>query len=267
MIPGGKQLNIARSQSIIRETAGSATGDRPDVNMAIVIPALNEERTIYTVVQEFLGAASACGMHAHVIVIDDHSTDSTAEMASLAGATVIEPSCGSGLASAFRAGLAEVLRLGISLVVHADADGQYAPEDLASLLRAKASGADLVVGNRLASRPDGMTRVRYWGNTILSRFISLLAGVRIPDSQSGFRIFDLRVAEEVVIAGNFTYTQEQLVKAARCGYVIKSIPVTFRPREHGVSRLVTSTSMYVVRLVPVLFSMLTNRISGGSNSG
>ncbi|MFG3589434.1 glycosyltransferase family 2 protein [Streptomyces sp. NPDC047990] len=248
-----------KTESGAREVADSLRKECSNPDVAIVIPALNEENTIYSVVQGFREAAAACGMCAQVIVIDDHSIDGTAEMAELAGAAVIEPASSAGLASAFRAGLSEVNRLGIPLIVHADADGQYAPEDLAALLRAKASGADLVVGNRLTSRPKGMTRERYWGNVLLSRLISLIAGVSIPDSQSGYRIFDLRLAGEVVIAGDFTYTQEQLVKAARSGYSIAFVPVTFRPREHGTSRLVKSTFSYIARLIPVLFSLLAGR--------
>lgn len=223
--------------------------------LAIVIPARDEEMTVHTVVTEFRAVARSMGIDALVIVVDDHSADRTASRARRSGALVVEPQCGRGLANAFRTGVAVAVQAGARWIVHADADGQYCAGDLVGLMREARHGADLVIGDRLHRRPLGMSKFRYSGNRWLSRLASGLAGIHVRDSQSGFRLFSAELAQTVRITGDFTYTQEQLIRAARGGYQVHSVPIGFRRRAHGSSRLVRSPLVYGLRILPILIAL------------
>jgi glycosyltransferase involved in cell wall biosynthesis len=211
--------------------------------------------TVHTVVAEFRTLALSMGIDVLVIVVDDHSTDRTADRARRSGALVVAPQCGRGLAEAFRTGVSVAVRAGARWIVHADADGQYYAEDLVCLMQEAQHGADLVVGDRLHKRPLGMSAFRYRGNRWLSRLASGLAGVHVHDSQSGYRLFSAKLAQAIPITGRFTYTQEQLIRAARGGYQISSVPIGFRERAHGGSRLVRSPLAYGLRVMPTMIAM------------
>ncbi|MEU6218813.1 glycosyltransferase family 2 protein [Streptomyces sp. NPDC047022] len=219
------------------------------------MPAKDEQETVAAVILDFLLQGAGMGRDLSVLVIDDNSRDRTAEQALAAGARVVRNK-GSGLASAFRTGVQEALGLGAEIIVQVDADGQYRAADLGTLVTSCETGADLAIGDRTWRRPQGMSAQRYALNRIASLALSLALRTNLADTQSGFRAFTVEVAAHCRITGNYTYTHEQVIRAVRQGFTISFVPVGFRARSAGRSRLMTSAWNYIACTVPDICRVL-----------
>jgi len=149
---------------------------------AAVIPCFNEAGHI---------AAVVAGVQRHlpnVVVVDDGSTDDTADQAKAAGADVVRFSKNSGKGSALRAGWQRAAEHGFHWVLMLDGDGQHAPDDIPNFfVCAEKSDATLVIGNRMKNC-RAMPWLRRQANRWMSRRLSRLTGERLPDSQCGFRL-------------------------------------------------------------------------------
>jgi glycosyltransferase involved in cell wall biosynthesis len=194
--------------------------------VAGLIPAWNEADRVGPVV---------AGARAHlptVYVVDDGSGDGTAAAAEAAGATVLRHPANRGKGAALVTGFERARAEGFDVVVTLDADGQHLPAEIPRLLAA-AERADLVVGNRLAGRA-GMPLVRWHTNRLMSRIVSRLAGVRIPDSQCGFRCLRLAAWGALrVESRNFDFESEILVRAGRAGLRVVAVPVSTVYNDHA----------------------------------
>jgi glycosyltransferase involved in cell wall biosynthesis len=188
--------------------------------IAIVIPAYNAGRYLGDVLDRVLAQAP----REHIVVVDDGSTDDTAAVAEARGVRVIRQTPNQGKAAALRTGF-QATRAYDS-VATLDADGQHDPADLPRLL-ATAKSHELVVGARTLGK--GMPGLRAFGNRVSSWYIGVLAGQRIPDSQSGYRLHARSLIDSVVPtiegAGGFLFETELLVRAGRQGYRIGSVPI------------------------------------------
>lgn len=188
---------------------------------AALIPAFNEEGTIASVVR---------GVRPHVervIVVDDGSNDRTAAHAEAAGADVLAHGVNRGKGLAVRTGLAEVLRHDFTHVLMLDGDLQHLPAEAPRLLAAaSATGADLVVGERQFKR-DQMPASRYHANRLGSRALSSFMGVRVGDSQCGYRVFRTDIVRRMRLrAIGYDIETEMLVKLGRLGGRIEHVPVS-----------------------------------------
>lgn len=205
---------------------------------ALVMPALDEERTVGPVVREcralFPGSA--------VIVVSDGSADETAARARAAGATVVDLPCRLGVGPAVQTGLRKALELGFSAVVRLDSDGQHLPSQIGTLLRRmEETGADFVSGSRFlpgSSFETGSTPARRFGNRALARFLSAVCRTRITDPTSGMwcvrdgllRYFAHRYPSE--------YPEpEAIALLRRQGYEMAEAPIRVMPRAAGRSSL------------------------------
>ncbi len=181
--------------------------DRVFLPVALV-PAYNAAETVGTVVR---------GLLRHVpeaFVVDDGSTDRTAEEAERAGARVLRLPGNSGKGSALRAGLARVLESDVTHVAFVDADAQHDPEDLPSLLSAAREGDTFVIGSRMAS-PDAIPAYRLRTNEIGGRILSRMTGHEIEDGQSGYRVVAAEVLRRLRLsARGYLIDTELLLKAA-----------------------------------------------------
>ena len=173
-----------------------------------LVPAYQAGETVGAVVR----GASRC--LAKVLVVDDGSTDGTAERAAEAGAEVLRLSANGGKGTALRAGLARLLESDATHVAFLDADGQHDPEDLPRLLWAAREGEDFVIGSRM--RLAGVIpAVRYRTNEIGSRILSRMTGLEVEDGQSGYRVVATRVLRGLRLnACGYLIETEILLKAA-----------------------------------------------------
>jgi len=148
-----------------------------------IVPAYNEELTIGSVV------ISASEFVDHVIVVDDGSTDHTAEIAEIAGAEVIKHPQNRGKGAALKTGFEAVKDADI--IVTIDGDGQHNPREIPLLVKPIADGqTDMVNGSRyLDKKSNGTPAYRRIGQTVLDKTTNINSGLKITDSQSGFRAF------------------------------------------------------------------------------
>lgn len=190
------------------------------MNVCALIPAFNEAAHIEEVVR-------GTGKHVQqVVVIDDGSSDATAEIARAAGATCLCSSTNSGKASALRIGITFACDGAFTHVLFCDGDGQHSPDDIPLLVQAaRDTGADLVIGMRSFDRLR-MPRARYYSNTIGSKVASWLVGREIKDSQCGFRLVRLDQLRHMTLRGRkYELEMEILIKVALAGCSIVHVPV------------------------------------------
>lgn len=170
-------------------------------------------------------ARGALAELAEVLVIDDGSTDGTAEEARAAGARVhsFPENRGKGAALAFA--FADLFAHGADGVVTLDADGQHLPEEIPKLLAAAAAGNDLVLGVRDHLFSE-MSALRRASNRLSSRAISFAAGQPLSDIQTGFRFYSRRLIEDVGFPeARFEAESAVVVRAARRGFKVVTVPV------------------------------------------
>jgi glycosyltransferase involved in cell wall biosynthesis len=216
------------------------SGESSLPTIGVVIPALNEEATIADQVAEVLTVArdhTLPARIARIIVVDNGSNDRTAERAATAGATVVyEPRRGYG-----RACYSGVLAAGnAELIVQMDGDRSDRIDELPLLLRPLLQGeADLVIGSRTlgAYEPGSLLPQQVFGNWVAARLLRLLYGVRVTDI-GPFRVIRRR---DLLALGmremTYGWSVEMIARAARQGLRIREVPVTYRKRAGGESKV------------------------------
>jgi flavin-dependent dehydrogenase len=205
-----------------------------------VIPVFNEVPTIGALV-------ARAARHGPVLVVDDGSSDGSADAAVAAGAAVLRLAGRRGKGGALRAGFAEALSRGAERVLTLDGDGQHDPDDIPRLLAASAAlPGTLVIGSRLTDGGASMEPARLNALRVAGFFINWLTGQHVADTQSGFRVYPRALLEAVAPRrGGFVLESEMLVRAAAAGFAIREVPVTpglgagrpsrFRPFRDGTA--------------------------------
>jgi glycosyltransferase involved in cell wall biosynthesis len=204
------------------------------VRLWIAVPAYNEAPTLAAVV----AGARAFGP---VLVVDDGSTDGTADAAREAGAEVVRHPRRLGKGAALRSAVAALRRRGASHVITLDADGQHAPADIPALLAAaRARPRALVVAGRLPRTPSGQPPLpppRRHAVRLAGLLVRWSTGLALRDTQSGLRLYPLAVFDETATArGGFVFETEILVAAAAQGFEILEVAATVIPRAARRSR-------------------------------
>jgi glycosyltransferase involved in cell wall biosynthesis len=149
------------------------------MNVAIIIPAHNEERTI-------AGVIKRAKKYGKIIVVNDASKDRTAAVARRVGAVVINHKANHGLGAALRTGFQYALKTKCDVVITLDADGQHDPNDIKKFLGKINEGYDFVLGNRdLHQYPF----IKKFGNFFLNIATNFVSGTSVKDTESGFRAF------------------------------------------------------------------------------
>jgi dolichol-phosphate mannosyltransferase len=229
----------------------------------LILPTYEEAGNVERVVEAALVALERAAPGAHrILVVDDDSPDGTGTIADALAArhpavAVLHRTEREGLGPAYLAGFAEALRGGATLVLEMDADLSHDPADIVRLVAA-AQDADLVLGSRYV--PGG--HVRDWGpvRRVISRGGSLYAqavlGLRVHDLTGGFKCFRREVLEAIDLAEarshGYVFQIELTYRAAQAGFRVREIPITFRDRVAGRSKMSWRIALEAVVLVPRL---------------
>ena len=196
--------------------------ERDRSRIAAVIPAYQEEKHVGEV------ARRARTQLENVLVVDDGSTDSTADRARSSGVDVVVHPHNCGKGESIKTGLRYWLERGSEYVVLLDADGQHLPEEISRFVESAASesNAKVFIGSRM-NDTSTMPLLRRIVNRYMSGKISRLCGQQIPDTQCGFRMLHRDIIPEVLAgAGRFEYETEMLIIASRKGHRVASVPIT-----------------------------------------
>jgi len=223
------------------------------MKIIIIIPAYNEEESILTVLQRI--PKEIQGNPVEILVINDGSTDRTEIVAKNAGATVISHPQNMGLGITLKTGLINALKLNADIIVQIDADGQYLPEEIPTLIEPLLENkCDLILGTRFAKIKYKMPFTKRIGNKFISLIVRMLTKTSVTDAQTGFRAFNRKLAEmlKLKLKGTYTYTQEMLIHSAFSGFRIQEIPTTFEKRISGESRLIQSNFSYLKRVTRII---------------
>jgi glycosyltransferase involved in cell wall biosynthesis len=191
--------------------------------VAVVIPAYNESATIAAI------AKRAAQFVTSVTVVDDGSTDNTAELAKNAGVMVIVQPVNGGKAKALMTGIEAARKNGAIGIITLDGDGQHHPEDIPRLIAAwRQNNRRIVIGARLINR-EAFPKARLRANLFANFWIAWAAGLPLADSQSGFRLYPASLFDEVCIptAHNkcFVFESEIIIEGARAGYGVVAAPI------------------------------------------
>lgn len=218
----------------------------------VVIPALNEQASIAAVISELRASPGA----PDVLVVDDGSTDATAEVARACGVTVLSLPFNIGVGGAMRAGFLYAERHGHDGVVQVDADGQHDPAHIATLLNGLAD-ADVVVGSRFAGPvPYRVGGPRRWAMRLLAWSMTRMCRARLTDVTSGFRAAGPRAVPVFARYYPPEYlgdTVESLVLATKAKLSVLEVAVAMRPRAAGTpSQSPVKATIYLGRAVLVL---------------
>ncbi len=230
----------------------------------LVLPTYNEAENI----KQIVSAAGAVLKQAapegfHVLIVDDGSPDGTGEIAQELAAehawvSVLHRSEKAGIGPAYLAGFAHALAHDAAYVMEMDSDFSHDPADLARLLAAVHGGADLALGSRYV--PGG--GVRNWG--LLRRFISeggstyarLVLGLKVKDLTGGFKCFRREVLERIhfdsVRSRGYAFQVELTYRAVQAGFRVVEVPIVFRDRERGQSKMSWRIAAEAMWLVPLL---------------
>jgi glycosyltransferase involved in cell wall biosynthesis len=209
-----------------------------------VVPARNEEGAVGAVVAEI----RAFDPQLDVVVLDDGSTDRTAEVARAAGAYVVRLPFNVGIGAAVQTGFKFALEHDYELAVRLDGDGQHDPTELPKLLEViDRDEADVVVGSRFVSGGDGHSgpRSRRIGIVFFARLVSALTRQRVTDTTSGFQALNRRGI--AVFAADYPHDYpevEATLMVHKHRLRLAEVPVTMRERAHGESSITTLRSIY-----------------------
>ncbi len=221
------------------------------VKSVAIIPAYNEEVALGSIILRTLQYVD------EVIIVNDGSDDKTVDVAKLAGAEIINHATNLGKGEALKSGFSAIGDADV--VVTIDADGQHNPDEIPSLIKPIIEdGADLVNGSRYMNGPEENTPAyRRVGQQVLDNATNISAGIKVTDSQSGFRAFSPAACKVFRFYDTgFGIESEMLVDVAEAGLKIVEVPITVRydvdgstknPVTHGVGVLLKITKDKIFR--------------------
>ena len=218
-----------------------------EVRLVIQIPCFNEADTLPATLADLPRSVTGFD-EVLLLVIDDGSSDRTAEVAKVCGAdAVVKMTQNKGLAVAFQVGLDAALRLGADVIVNTDGDNQYSAKNIPNLVEPIIKGdADLVVGSRDITNHEEFSALKKFLQKIGSWVVRQASATEVSDVTSGFRAYSKEAALQVNVVSQFTYTLETLIQAGRSDLAVVDVPINVNPTTRP-SRLFSSKRQYVRR--------------------
>ncbi|MFC1688834.1 glycosyltransferase family 2 protein [Pseudomonadota bacterium] len=219
------------------------------MKLIIQIPCFNEEETLPIALAELPRSVEGFD-EVEWLIIDDGSTDKTAEIARQHGVDhVIQFKRNMGLARGFMAGIKEALRNGADVIVNTDADNQYCADDIKNLVKPIVQGkADYVIGARPVQTTDHFSFTKKQLQRLGSWVVRKASGTDIPDAPSGFRAISSACAAELNVYNDYTYTLETIIQAGQKRMAITSVPIRTN-EDLRPSRLFKSIPSYLRRSI------------------
>ena len=223
------------------------------MKLIIQIPAYNEEATIAQALRDLPRKLEGI-TSVESLVIDDGSTDKTAEAARKAGANhVLQLKTHRGLSSAFVAGIDAALRLGADIIVNTDADNQYVAADIVRLVNPIVKGtAEVVIGDREVSTSPHMSPLKRLLQRLGSWTVGRASGLDVADVTSGFRAFSRDAAMQINVFNPFTYTLETVIQAGNRNLGVQSVSVRTNAPTRP-SRLYRGMGTYLRKSMATIF--------------
>lgn len=217
------------------------------MKLFIQIPCLNESEFLAATLAELPRKLDGID-EIKWLVIDDGSTDNTAEVALANGVDyVVRFPQNQGLAAAFQAGVDAALKLGADIIVNTDADNQYDASAIPALIAPILDGsADVVIGDRDTGNVQEFSRLKRYLQSVGTNVVRRLSGTSVKDATSGFRAFSRDAAMQINLVTKFTYTIESLIQVDDASLALANVPVK-RNDSVRPSRLFGSTWKYVRR--------------------
>lgn len=226
------------------------------MKLVIQIPCFNEQDSLETTLRALPRELPGFD-HIEWLVINDGSTDKTAEIARANGVDhVVELSRNQGLAKAFMAGINESLSVGADIIVNTDADNQYCADDIPKLVEPILRGqAEFVIGARPIETTVHFSRIKKLLQKLGSGVVRAVSGTSIPDAPSGFRAMSCECAKQLNVYNEYTYTLETIIQAGHKNMAITSVPIRTNP-EMRESRLLSSIPSYVWKSILTIIRIL-----------
>ncbi len=224
------------------------------INILVAIPALNEERSIASVLDK-LSHVQVQGARITSVVVDDGSTDGTAGIAVSRGVQLISHGRNRGVGAAFRSAVRQAILLDSDILVYMDGDGQFDPAHTIDLVKpVMEDRADFVTATRfLNGAPQNMPWIKVWGNRRVSRLVSMLIKHDITDASCGFRAYSRKAFLNLNSIGDFTYTHESILTLAFKGFGIEEVDIPVRGvREFGESRVASNLTSYAFQAMLII---------------
>ena len=235
--------------------------ESPQKGLYAVLPAYNEELVIGTVVLRTKPYVD------RVIVVDDGSSDRTAEVAKLAGAEVIQLEHNTGKAYTILLGLRHARKTGCTVAVMLDADGQHDPREIPRVAKFVSIGkADLVIGSRFLKKNGGIPQYRQLGQKTLDIFTNIGAKTKVTDSQSGFRALSCQALDNLDFRSDgYNIESDMIAHFSALGLPIMEVPISVNydvphkhkkhPLTHGVGVLTRLVNMIAYRRPLLIFGI------------
>lgn len=214
--------------------------------VSVMIAALNEEKNIQRTIKETLKIKKYYNLEI-LVILDSKTTDKTAEVSKKMGAKVVHTGKWLGKGAALRLALPYAKG---DIIIQMDADYQFMPHDIPKLVTPLLNGYDVALGSRYETggNPEkgSVTRLRRSGIFLLSLLTSVFCGQMITDMPAGFKAFKRSVLEDIDMRINhYGYEAEVIIKAAQKGYKITNIPIDYKKRVVGNSKLIPFKDGYL----------------------
>lgn len=223
-------------------------------DVVVIVPTYDEAENIEAI-------AAAVRAHGYrLLIVDDGSPDGTGEIADLLatadeGVAVLHRETKAGLGKAYGAGFTRALELDGKVLCEMDADFSHDPADLPRLITAIEEGADLAIGSRYV--PGGGADDWPWHRRAISyggnRYASFMLGINVKDATAGYRAFSAdairRLHPETCDATGYAFQVEMAWRASEAGLKITEVPIRFRDRKAGTSKMSTSIALEAMALI------------------